>query len=295
MDYKQLEAFEALLKHGSYSKAAKAIYISQPAMTVRIQSLEKFLDISLFKRNGHNCTLTVAGTVFSNYVRDIFNLHKESLQAINELKGLTSGSLRIGASSFSTYVIHSMIKNFKESFPGVHLSFYITNTTSAIQDLIDNKIELAIIASSYDANQFKAIVIGYDTLIWAAASDMPISNCQQITREELEKQCFIIREPGSNTRMQFDNWCNQKGFYPKNCLVMSQTEAIRRAVMNNLGISLISSYIFSDEIDNRKIKVINVSDIPIERPISIVMSKNYSEDTLTQAFIIFAKSYFKCK
>ncbi|MHB8077323.1 LysR family transcriptional regulator [Desulfosporosinus fructosivorans] len=91
MDYKQLEAFEALLKYGTYSKAAKAIYISQPAMTVRIQSLEKFLDIPLFKRNGHKYTLTVAGTVFSNYVRDIFNLHKESLQAINELKGFDFG------------------------------------------------------------------------------------------------------------------------------------------------------------------------------------------------------------
>ncbi len=250
----------------------------------------------LFKRTGRNFTLTPAGNILQNYAKDILNLKKESLKAINNLKGLSSGSIRIGTtSSFSTYVIQSMIKKYKESFPGIQLSFKIDNTSITIGDLMDNKIDLALTPSIPNAKGLKTTVLNNDTLVWVASSKLKISLAEQLSPKDLIHECFIIREKGSNTRLQFDNWCSANNVHPSNLLEMNQTEMIRRAVISRLGISLISKYSFEEDLRTQGLKVLNVSGIPVERPISVTMYDKDADNILIQTFILFAKNYFNSK
>ena len=134
---------------------------------------------------------------------------------------------------------------------------------------------------------------GTDTLVWTSGRELPIASINQPILKDLENECFIIREQGSSTRKLFDEFCYKHHFYPKNCIEMSQPEAIRRALINNMGISLMSRWILDDDLQSDKLKILDLKDLSISRPIKIIDSENNPENTLKDIFIRFIQNHFE--
>lgn len=291
MDFKQLEAFQALLKYGTCSRAAKSLLISQPTMTVRIQQLERELGIDLFKRTRGEFVPTAEGNFFADYVRDILRLQKESLKMINERKGLTSGSIKIGATSFGTYLLPQITKSFQDTYPGISLSISISNTSTVLENLLEEKLDLALVSSSIEKSGIYSIKVGSDSVVLVTTTGNSLSQKESITLKDLQHEQFIVREEGSDTRRLFDEWCLLNNFYPKNRIEISQPEAICRAITTNLGLSLISNFVLESDSRFSGFKRINVKGFPITRPIQILMLEKEKESIVKQAFIFFIKNH----
>jgi DNA-binding transcriptional LysR family regulator len=291
VDFKQFEAVEALIKHETCSKAAKSLFISQPTVTVRIKQLEQELGVPLFKRTGRRFVPTVEGNIFSHYVREILKLQTESFKIINERKGLASGSIKIGATSFGTYFLPEVAKKFHDSFHGMKLSFSISNTTTILNDLFERKIDLALVSSSMDKNGIYSVPIGSDFVFLVAAAENPLSAKKEIVWRDLQHEQFIIREEGSDTRRLFEEWCGNSNFYPDNCIEMSQPEAICRAIRTNLGLSFMSGFVLQSDSRNNNFKRLNVPGFPIPRPIRLLMLEKEKESIIKQTCARFIKNY----
>lgn len=291
MDFKQFEAFEALIKHQTCSKAAKSLFISQPTVTVRIKQLEQKLGVPLFKRAGRRFIPTVEGNIFSHYVQEILKLQTESFKIINERKGLASGSIKIGATSFGTYFLPVVAKKFHDSFHGMKLSFSISNTTTILNDLFEKKIDLALVSSAMEKKGSYSVKIRSDFVFLVAAAENPLAGKGEIALKDLQAEQFIIREKGSDTRRLFDEWCGNNNLYPDNCIEMSQPEAICRAIRTNLGLSFMSDFVLQSDPRYNNFKRLNVPGLPIPRPIRLLMLEKEKESIIKQTCARFIKNY----
>lgn len=254
VDFKQLEAFQLVLHKGSLSNAAKDLFVSQPTITARLKTLQEELGVKLLKRNGRNVQATLAGKVFANYVSDILKLQEDAVQTIHCSEGVTQKNIHISTTSTGTYILPLITKGFQKSFPGTRLSLSISNLDSVITQLLEGKSDLGIIASPVKKSNLYSEVVGHDSVVFVAGKAHPLINHPHIMAENLMEECFIIREQGSDTRKRFENWCRQQNFFPKEYLEIDQQEAIRLAVANNLGMSVMSKFILQSESKYRILK-----------------------------------------
>lgn len=290
MDHKQLEAFQAVVEKGGFSEAARSLYLSQPAISARIGNLEDELKVKLFARTGRQVQLTMAGRILAGYVQSILASWKEGVEMVADVNTLKSGELKIGSStSIGTYLLPHLIKEFSLLYPNIRISVDIRNTGVIIDQAVKGEIDLGFCAAVVENSDLTSEIIGYDSLVMFASSRHPLSRKPKITLPDLEKARFIIREKGSNTRREFDKWCNRKKVKIKDLTEMSQPEAIKRAVLNNTGIAVMSDIALHDIAASAEIKVLDVDGFPLVRPVNILLNPQRPAFLLRDTFIIFVK------
>ncbi|MDP5274425.1 LysR family transcriptional regulator [Chengkuizengella axinellae] len=289
MDFKQLEAFQAVLDEGSYSDAAKNLFVSQPTITVRLKALQDELGVALFQRYGRKVKPTLAGRILAYYVSDILNLHSNAVQAIQDTKQNNSKTLKISTTSTGTYVLPPITKGFQESYENTRISLSISNVKSAVTQLREQKTDLAVITSPIEKNELSSVIVGEDALVLAAHSDHPLAGKKNVSIKDLKNECFIIREQGSDTRQQFELWCHQNHFYPNNYIEIDQPEAIRISVLNHVGLAVMSKFIVQSESKFSSLSILDVEGFPIHRYVQVLMQPDKQEDVLTQAFVQYLK------
>ncbi|MDR0271647.1 LysR family transcriptional regulator [Paenibacillus sp.] len=291
MDFKQLEAFQAVLDEGSYSEAGRFLYVSQPTISVRIKALQEELGVILFKQNGRKVQATLAGRILSHYVSDILKLQRNAVQAIHDTKDMTRKNIRISTTSTGTYILPMITKVFQQSFPETRLFLSISNSDSVVNQLFEGKTDIGVIASPVEYANLSSEVIGNASVVLVASPEHPLAKKDKISIQDLHDQCFIIREPGSDTRKRFEIWCKQYHFYPTNYIEMDQQEAIRLAVLDKLGIAVMSKFILESDSHGKSLKVLNTEGFPIDRPLQVLMHPDNQENVYNQAFIQYLKEH----
>lgn len=290
MDFRQLEAFQAVVEKGTFSAAAKSLYISQPAISARISNLEDELKVKLFERNSRQIQLTMAGRVLARYVRNILTSWQEGMEMVADLNSLKSGELKIGSStSFGTYLLPHIIKEFNTSYPGIRISVNIRNTRVIIDQAARGDIDLGFCCAPVENGVLASEAIGTDSLVMFASGKHPLGLKRKVTPQDLENTRFIIRETGSNTRLQFDQWCKRKKLKITDVTEMNQSEAIKLAVLNNTGIAIMSDIALQDISTSSNIKILDVDGFPITRPINILLNPQRTGFLLRDTFAIFIK------
>ncbi|WP_028560557.1 LysR family transcriptional regulator [Paenibacillus pinihumi] len=289
MDFKQLEAFQAVLDKGSYSEAAKLLYVSQPTISVRLKTLQEELGVVLFKQNARQTQATLAGRILAHYVSDILKLHQNAVQAIHDTKDIKRKHIRISTTSTGTYILPLITKKFQQSFPGTRLFLSIGNFDSVVNQLHDGKTDIGIIASPMEYAGLRSEVVGNDSIVLVAGRGHPLANRTRITVQDLQDQCFIIREQGSDTRKRFEVWCRQHHFYPANYIEIDQQEAIRLAVLNHVGIAVMSSFILQSDSGYSDLIILNTEGFPIHRPFQVLLHPDNEDNVFNQAFVQYLK------
>lgn len=290
MDFKQLETFQKVVEKSSYSEAAKELYVSQPTISSRIRLLQEELGVTLLKNNGRSLELTFTGSVFLEYVNNILHLKEEAIKTINKTKTLTLSHLKISTTSIGTYIIPEASAAFQKSHPSTQLSFSFSNTSSAIKQLLEKKTDLVLLPTVLEDNRLRTEVVGHDKISLIASANHPLAKKQgEIDFADLKDEHFIIREEGSDTRKQFEKWCKTNHFKPRKIIEMDQSEAIKIAVSNNLGISIMSEFIIKDNSNYHDFHILNVKGMPVYRPIHVYMLSNGENKQLKQEFTRFLK------
>lgn len=294
MDFR-LKVFVTVARHLSFTKAAKELYISQPAITKHIQELETTYKIQLFDRSGGRISLTKAGEVFLNHAESILESYKELQLDMNLLSGNFNGSLHIGASTtIAQYVIPSIIAQYISAFPDVRLSMLTGNSEQIEQALEEHKIDIGLVEGSSRKHELKYSLFAKDELVLVTHAK---NKCkEEITAEELRLLPLVLRETGSGTLEVIEKALatHQLKLSQMNVLLyLGNTESIKSFLLNSpSAYAIISISAVAKELTENKLRVIDITDMELQREFSFILPSGY-QNSIAEKFIAFARMHYK--
>ena len=291
----KLKVFCAVADTGSFSKASKMVNLTQPAVSLQIQALEESYETALFERSGKNITLTPAGKLLYQYAKDILNLYSSVEKEINNLTGLSKGSLQIGASStIGNYLLPTVIIAFKKKYPKIDVNLFVSNTKGIIELLNAGRIDIGLVEGDVPKQSLDVEKLLEDELVLIMPPDHLWVKRKNISVSELLTQPVILREDGSGTRQMIEKHLMANKISPNNLrmsLVLGSTEAIKSAVEHGMGVSILSNWTVKKEVQFGTIKTNTFRDIRFIRNFNIVFHKRGALINTAKDFFDFLKIF----
>lgn len=292
MNFHQLHIFNVVAKHRSYSKAAAELYLSQPTVSVHLQKLEQELGMELFEQLGRNIYLTDAGRMLFSYTQKIFSLAEEAERALEELQGLHKGRIRLGASTTpGIYYLPTLLGQFKEDYPGIELILDVANSLEIEKKILANHLDIGVVGRPSTEVDLISEPFRKDRLVMILSPQHPLLQQDKITLEDIARQRFILREPGSSTRQVIEDAFAREGIHLRIAMEYGSTDGIKHAVAANLGISIISELAVRLCEQTGLVIVREIPEIEITREFSLIYHKDKHLAPLTQTFIKAIKNY----
>ncbi len=294
MDIHRLEVFCKVVEMQSFTRAADAVFLTQPTVSEHIRALEELVGEKLVDRLGREVLPTSAGKILYQYARDIIRLRDEALQAIDRYKGTLSGHLTIGASTIpGTYILPGLIGSFKARYPAIQITLHISDSAEVVERIIDGGLEAGLIGAPWDDRRIVLEEVFSDELVLAVHPGHPWAGGRAATLEDLAKEPFILRERGSGTRRVMARALEAHGFNPARLHVvaeMGSTEAIRQGIKARIGVSILSSHAVVEDIQRGTIARIELEGVSITRSFYLVQRKNRQSSPLCIAFLKHLRS-----
>jgi DNA-binding transcriptional LysR family regulator len=291
MDARQLEIFVKVAELGSFSRAAEALFLTQPTVSEHIRGLEEELGVRLLDRLGRGAAPTKAGQLLLGYARRILELHREARQAVDQFQGRMSGELVIAASTIpGEYVLPAFIGRFKEKYPDISISLLIGDTQRVVEWVLEGRAELAVAGAQIDQRALEYRELMPDELVLVVAAAHPWHGKKTATLEEVRAEPLIVRERGSGSRYALERALAEVGLDLSDFRVvgeMGSTQAIKQGVKAGVGISLISKRAVAEECQHGTLHCVKVKDLRFSRAFYLVTSTTRSRSPLAEAFRAF--------
>jgi DNA-binding transcriptional LysR family regulator len=281
---RQLRIFVSAAKHLNFTRAAKEVHISPPAVSMQIKEIELQVDASLFIKKGRKLELSSTGEYFLNQARYILQILNESEKVIQQLKGNPIEIIRVGIISTAQYFLPQVLKQFRAKHSQLKIILEIRNRQHLIELLRDGEIDIAIMGLVPKEIDTKVYTITNHPHVFIANFGHILTKQKKIKPDELNNFDFISREKGSGTRAHMEAFIQDHDIQPNIIMEMSSNESIKQAVMAGLGISFVSQHTIAAELKNNQLRVLRVIDTPINRKWHVVtlnpMSNNRSVELL---------------
>ena len=293
INFHQLYIFYAVASHHSFSRAAEALEITQPAVSIQIQELEKSLGATLFHRRTRGLRPTEIGETVFSYAQQIFSLSDKLLQTIDELHGLQSGRLILGASTTpGEYILPLAVGQFRRDHPGIQVNLHIANTRSIVQSIQNREIDLGMVGERPDQPSEDLEFIDYmtDEIVLVAAPSHPATQNSQLTLQEVVDLGLIIREEGSATRNTAERYFTDARIVPQVALNLGSNQAVKQAALAGGGIGVISRLGVTAEVKAGMLVILNVPGWDCRRPLILVRPKDRYLSPAQRAFLDFLDS-----
>ncbi len=271
----KIRVFHAVATHLSFSRGAHELSISQPGVTFHIKALEKEYGTELFERVGKRLYLTDAGRTLAGYVQRLSLLEEEARVALEELKGLESGLLVVGASAtIGIYLLPEVVGEFRKRHPGIKVSLRVGNKRHTVERLLRNELDFGLVAGPVDHPALIAEPYVDDELVVIVSPSHRFAREPLVYPGELRRETFLVREPGSGTQELMEERLMQLGVEPADTMQLGSTEAIKQAVAANLGISVASRYSVEAELASGRICAANVPTLKMQRRLLLLHHKD---------------------
>lgn len=296
MNFNQLEAFVGVVKYRSFSKAAEALYLSQPTISAYVHALEEELGIQLIIRSTRGIEMTQEGTKLFFYARDIIYTRDAAVAELKQTAHGTKGIVNIAASSVPAQcLIPCALTELKKQFPDIFPVIHQCSSGEIARKLTDLSCEVGVSGAVYprDGCQYTAILSEPLAII--------TPNTPEYGRITLKSDChelldlpFIEREPGSGTRKQYERFLASVGLDIKSLNIVAQvqgTEAVIQSVKSGLGVSIVSCLAASPSIKNGEIRGFMPENPMLTRDIFVVCRKNHRFSPEAKAFIAMLMNF----
>lgn len=271
----RIRVFLAVANHLSFSRAAEELSISQPGVTFHIKALEREYGVDLFERVGKRLYLTDAGRTLVDYVLRLSLIEEEARVALEELKGLESGFLVVGASAtIGIYLLPEVVGEFRKRHPGIKVSLRVGNKRHTLDRLRHNELDFGLVASPVSDPLLVAEPYIDDELVVIVSPTHRFARESIVYPGELRRETFLVREPGSGTQELMEERLAQLGIEPADTMQLGSTEAIKQAVAANLGISVASRYSVETELDTGRLCAANVPSLRMNRRLLLLHHKD---------------------
>lgn len=291
MDVRDLQVFLSVAKHLNYTRAAEEVNLSQPSVSVRMRQLERDLGSKLFEQLGKKVALTEAGQLLIPYATRVIAILEDVRHAVDELKGLERGSLRIGASTTpGMYLVPQTIAHFKQRYPRVEVHLAVRDTRQIEEGVIQNEFDFGFVGGHLAGDDVDVIPWLTDQIVLVTAPKHRLAQKKSVKPHDLQKERFIIREPGSATRAAILTHLQKRDVEMNTIMEMENPESVKKAVQSGLGIAFISKFAVETELKARTLVNVHVRGLDIQRELKIVFRKDKHLGRAAQAFIEIARN-----
>jgi DNA-binding transcriptional LysR family regulator len=275
MYFYQLRTFLVVARHQGISKALPELALTQSAASRQIQNLEEQLGVQLFLRKGRALLPTEAGCLLQEYATRSLRILDEARQAIDGLKGLVRGRLRISAAStIGIFLLPGVLGEFKALYPGIEISLSITNKEQVLRHVLAASSDLGFVGQRVSFPELLSEEYLEDELVLVVSQKHRLAQREKVRAAELAEEIFILREKGSGTREIMEEEMGRAGVPLRNAMELGSTEAIKQAVAANLGVSIVSIHSVTQEALLGRLCLVRVSDLDLHRQIYMVSLRN---------------------
>lgn len=288
----QLRILKAIAAEGSFKRAADSLYVSQPAVSLQVQNLERQLDVPLFDRGGRRAQLTEAGHLLLSYGDRILTLCQETCRAIEDLQNLQGGTLIIGASQTTgTYLLPRMIGLFRQHYPDVAVQLHVHSTRRTVWSVANGQIDLAIIGGEVPPelqDSLEVIPYAEDELALILPGLHPLARVGVIQKDDLYKLQFITLDSQSTTRKVIDQVLSRSGIEIRRLKVemeLNSIEAIKNAVQSGLGAAFVSVSAIEKELQMGIVHRTYIEEVVVKRMLAVIVNPNRYRSKAAQAFV----------
>ena len=261
----QLKVFEATARHGSFTRAAEELYLTQPTVSIQVKQLTKAVGLPLFEQIGKRLYLTEAGKKLLATCQEIFQGLEQFEMSVADLKGMKQGQLRIAVITTAKYFVPRLLGPFCNAYPGIDISLKVTNHQNIQERMADNKDDLYIVSQPPSQPDLKTYPFLENPLVVIAPKNHPLVGQRNIPISALNNEPFIMREPGSGTRDAVHKLFSKEEVEVKVRLELGSNEAIKQAIAGGLGISVLSQHTIISEGTGGEFSILDVQGFPIER------------------------------
>lgn len=281
---RQLKVFSSVARHLSFTRAAEELHLTQPAVSMQVKQLEGQLEIPLFEQLGKKIYLTEAGEEVFHYSRVISQQLDDMDTALANLKGLEHGKLRISVATTANYFAPHMLAAFTKRFPGVNVILDVTNRQTLLRQLAENEVDMVIMGKPPAQMELEAWAFMENPLVLIARPDHHLVGKKAIPLKELEQEVFLLREPGSGTRSAMERFFAAHDISIHASMEVSSDEAIKQSVQAGLGLGVMSQDAVQMELTLNRLRILDVSEFPIQRYWFVVHRKGKRLSAIAQAF-----------
>ena len=287
----QLRILKAIAAQGSFKRAADSLFVSQPAVSLQVQNLERQLNVPLFDRGGRRAQLTEAGHLLLTYGEKILSLCQETCRAIEDLQNLQGGTLIVGASQTTgTYLLPRMIGMFRQKYPDVAVQLHVHSTRRTAWSVVNGQIDLAIVGGEVPPELQESLeVIPYaeDELALILPVSHYLAEKETIQKDDLYHLNFITLDSQSTIRKVIDQVLSQSNIDTRRLKVemeLSSIEAIKNAVQSGLGVAFVSVSAIERELQIGVMTTVKIEQIVINRILSVIYNPNRYRSKAAEAF-----------
>jgi DNA-binding transcriptional LysR family regulator len=294
----RLKVFYTVAQRLSFTKAAAELFITQPAITKHIKELEHQLNVQLFKRNGNNISLTTAGKILLQYAEKIFQTYTELETELAQLNNIEAGTVHIGASTtVAQTILPKLLALFKKTYPAIYFTFTQGNTDFITQQILAEKIDIAIVEGAAHYPQIAYAPFAKDEIVLVTAANNQLSKKGEISPKQLLQIPLVLREAGSGTLDVIFNALTAAQINPKDLQVEIQLEssiAIKQYLLYSETATFLSIQSLISELKYNELAIIDIKGLQIFRTFEFIqLQGKYTK--LTELFKRFCLSNYNLK
>src|SRR5450830_1050983 len=264
VSFRQLQSLVLVARHESVSRAADAMHLTQPAVSLQLRTLEQIAGMALTRKVGRNIQLTAAGEVMAEFSERILRLWEQATDELAALQGVTSGTLRIGAVTTAEHLLPPLLVPFTLKRPDVRLKLQVGNRTEIINMLARHEIELAIMGTPPRELRTNAARFARHPMAFVASPSHPLMKKKKITLNDVLAANLMVRERGSGTRTAVEKLLREEGHAAEFGSEVSSNEAIKRMVSAGLGVGFLSVHACGLEFETGLLAMLPMAQNPVE-------------------------------
>lgn len=282
--FRQLEIFASVARQLSITRAAETLHLSQPAVSMQIKQIESLIGMPVLEKNGKKFYLTEAGRVLRNFAEKTLSSHRMLEENLAELSGALMGHLRLAVPETANQFVTLLLAQFCKNHSGISFQLEIHNRSGLLECLKENSVDLVIMGQTPAGMALITQSFMKNPLVIIAPPDHVLCRKQSIKLEQVLQNEFVVREPGSGTRIAMQRFFAEHGIELKTSMEMPNNEAIKQAVAAGLGLGIVSLHTLQQELALKQVKILQVEKMPIMRSWYIVHSR---QKILTPAMNLF--------
>ncbi|MBP3961129.1 selenium metabolism-associated LysR family transcriptional regulator [Paenibacillus lignilyticus] len=278
LNFHQLHIFYTVAERGSFSAAAQALHMTQPAVTMQVQSLEDYFGTKLLQRSTKRIELTEAGRALMPYAQRSIDLIRDTDVQMSKFTTQLKGRLQLGASlTIGEYILPRLLGPFGQEYPHISISMKVMNTAQIMEEIVNHQLNFGLIEAPVNHPDMHMEAVMSDELQLIVGKSHPLADAEIVDLEEVMSYPFVLREQGSGTRLVMEEQLRVKNMdlsEMKIVMELGSTGAVKSAVEAGLGISFVSSSSIKHEVALGLIKAIPIRDVRFKRQFYSIFLKS---------------------
>ncbi len=286
--FRQLEIFAEVVRQGSSQRAATALHITPPAVSMQLRELESQVGLSLFDREGRKLTLSTAGEYFLVHAKRMLAALKDAEDFMDSFRHLDRGLLTIGMVSTAKYFIPQLLARFQEEHPGIEVRLCVaSNREQLVAMMKEGEVDLSVMGRPPQEIATRAEPFAAHPLVFVCPPSHPLLKIGRLPVEALAPYSFLAREQGSGTRAAMDRFFAEHHLEPNISMEISSNETIKQAVIAGLGLSLLSLHTVGLELQHHLLQALEIEHTPLMRSWFVVRMQSRQLSPAAEAFRYF--------